>query len=418
MSAARILVASFGLALFAWLIPSSIEISAWSRNALDRVALFAPLYALWIALGAAALLSALLWWGGGRTAHARDRRAGIVAPAAALWLCAVPYVPWLPERFPLLLIVAGPLRWALAAAVAVTVATRWYRRRLCPTPKAQSPRPNPRRPPLTAHRLRLAVFALSLAIFLGAGLKSLSVVGLGGDEPHYLIITHSLLVDHDIKIENNHTRGDYRAFFPGELKPDYLQRGVNGEIYSIHAPGLSVLMLPAYALAGSRGAVATVCLVAALAASAIFEAAFLLGGAWVAWATWASVCLSVPFVPHAWALYPEIVGAAASAFVVAWSLTEGSLGAGTWFLRGVALATLPWMHTKFAVLLAVLTVWLLIELRGRIRESIALVTPIGVSGVLWLVFFYVVYGTIDPQAPYGEHTAQFVRAENIPRSIL
>ena len=43
-----------------------------------------------------------------------------------------------------------------------------------------------------------------------------------GDEPHYLIITQSLLKDHDLRIENNHRNGDYRAYYAGELpKPDY-----------------------------------------------------------------------------------------------------------------------------------------------------------------------------------------------------
>lgn len=44
--------------------------------------------------------------------------------------------------------------------------------------------------------------------------------------------------DGDLKIENNHLRGDYREYFFGPLKPHYLARGVNGEIYSVHAPGL------------------------------------------------------------------------------------------------------------------------------------------------------------------------------------
>lgn len=419
MSAARILVASFGLAVFLWLIPSSIEITAWSRSSLDRVALLAPLFTLWIALAAGAALAAALWWGGSRTAAARARKASVVAPAAALWLTAVPYAPLLADRFPLLLLLAAPLKWVLAAAVVVTIAARWIR--TPHPPQAQRVRA------ATGSNPRAWVFVISLALFLACGLKSLSTIGLGGDEPHYLIITHSLLVDHDIKIENNHARGDYHAFFAGDLKPDYLQRGVNGEIYSIHAPGLAALMLPGYAIAGSRGAVATISLIAAIAATAIFEAAFLLGGVLVGAATWASVCLSVPFLPHAWALYPEMAGAAAAALVVLWTLEDREAvksaggqrtAAGTWFCRGLVLAALPWMHTKFAVLLVILTLWLLVELRGRIRESCALLVPIGVSGLAWLAFFYVVYGTIDPQAPYGQHTAQFVRAENIPRSLL
>jgi hypothetical protein len=74
-----------------------------------------------------------------------------------------------------------------------------------------------------------------------------------GDEPHYLVIAQSLLRDHDLQIENNHTRGDYHEFFALPLKPDYLLRGVNGQIYSIHAPGLPVLVAPVFALFGYRG---------------------------------------------------------------------------------------------------------------------------------------------------------------------
>ena len=54
-----------------------------------------------------------------------------------------------------------------------------------------------------------------------------------GDEPHYLIITQSLLRDGDIRIENNHQRGDYRAYFAGELPPHSVRLGRNGQMYSI-----------------------------------------------------------------------------------------------------------------------------------------------------------------------------------------
>jgi hypothetical protein len=55
-------------------------------------------------------------------------------------------------------------------------------------------------------------------------------------EPHYLIITQSLLNDGDLKIENNHAQEDFRSYFGGRLRPDFLRRGQDGD-YSIHAPG-------------------------------------------------------------------------------------------------------------------------------------------------------------------------------------
>ena len=85
----------------------------------------------------------------------------------------------------------------------------------------------------------------------------------GGDEPHYLVITQSLLRDGDLKIENNHQRGDYREYFAGDLAPHSVRRGRNGEIYSIHAPGVPALIAPAFAIAGYHGAVVFLILLSA-----------------------------------------------------------------------------------------------------------------------------------------------------------
>ena len=71
-----------------------------------------------------------------------------------------------------------------------------------------------------------------------------------GDEPHYLVITQSLLRDGDVRIENNHQQEHYPEYYDSALKPDFMQRGTDGEIYSIHAPGVSALVLPGFALAG------------------------------------------------------------------------------------------------------------------------------------------------------------------------
>ena len=65
------------------------------------------------------------------------------------------------------------------------------------------------------------------------------------------MITQSLLRDHDIKIENNHVRGDYQAYLDRSIKPDFLKRSTDGQIYSIHAPGLSLIVAPGFALSAT-----------------------------------------------------------------------------------------------------------------------------------------------------------------------
>jgi hypothetical protein len=403
---ASVIAFSFvGAAVAVWLLPASIEIVTWNDAGPGRVALLAPLIRLWLPFGGAVAATAAALFARPHSSGQWSARARLVAPLSILWLWALPYAPWVPDRVPVLLVLAGPIRGLVAAIAVAGVLTAWVR----------SKGGRFSRPPLPGRR---GVFAVSLGVYILLGLRSLATVRLEGDEPHYLVITHSLLVDRDLKIDNNHERRDYVEFIDGELRPDYLRRGKNGAIYSVHAPGLPVLLLPGYALAGPRGAVLVMCLLAAFGALAVFDVAMLLGGPAIALLTWASVSLTVPFLPHAWMLYPEIVCAVVVAWAVLWLAAPLPTRPWPWIARGAILAALPWLHTKFVVFLPVLVAVLVVRFRARRQDTAALLAPIVLSTAGWLVFFYVLYGTIDPQAPYANYSNQYVRFENIPRSLL
>jgi hypothetical protein len=394
---ARLILVSLGVALAVWLIPASIHIVDWSADGPVRVALLAPLWQLWTALAVAALLTGIIHAAVGAPGSAD----AWIAPLGLMWLWVIPYLPWLPDRAPALLVFAGPLRWAVVAmAAGGSLATFG--------PAAPPPRLPGRR----------TAFALSLAIYLCFGLRSAAAVGPGADEPHYLVITQSLLRDHDLAIENNHLRGDYREYFGGDLRPDFLQRGLNEVIYSIHAPGLPALLVPAYAIAGYPGAVVMLCLFGALAALAIFDLAALLTGPATAWIAWAATCLTVPFVPHSWLIFPEMPGALLVAWGALWLYAPLPSRARTWIWRGAALAVLPWLHTKFVILLAAMVGALLLRLWRAPRAAAALVAPAMVSVALWFWSFHVLYGAFDPQIPYGDFPKLYVLASNIPRGVL
>ncbi len=397
---ARLLFVFAGVAVAVWLLPASIHIVDWPASGPARVALFAPLWTLWIALAIAVLaavaiaLSPFVRW-----------LTPYIGPFALLWLWTVPYLPWLPDRMPVLLALAGPLRWgvtALAVCGSLIVAIR-------------SSEGHWRSIPLPGRRM---LFAVSLALYLGFGLWSAGEVGPGADEPHYLIITQSLLRDHDLAIENNHARGDYREYFGGELRPDFLQRGLHDVIYSIHAPGLPALLVPAYAVAGYHGAVVLLCVFAALAALAVFDLAQLLAGRAMAWITWSAVCLTVPFIPHSWLIFPEVPGALAMAWAVLWLYAPRPARMQTWVWRGLAIGILPWLHTKFVILLAAMAGLLFLRLWRQPKMVAAFIAPIAVSVVLWLGSFYWMYGVLDPQIPYGDFPKLFVLFANIPRGVL
>ena len=108
--------------------------------------------------------------------------------------------------------------------------------------------------------------------FAGSGLFP------GGDEPHYLVLAQSLWRDHDFKIENNHARGDTLEYYRLPLPPHYLERGRDGEIYSIHPVGLALVAAPIYAAGGYYGVVAFLVCCAAGAAAGLWLAALRLTG--------------------------------------------------------------------------------------------------------------------------------------------
>ncbi len=394
------------IAFAVWLVPASIHVVEWSGSRAERVA-YLPSFAILAGLVLAALAGAVgvLLAARRRSADGIARVVSSAGPVWLLWLWAVPFLPWLPDRLPLLLVLSGPVRWCIAAAaVAVSLGL--------------DQRMGARGRSLAAQAGRRTVFGASLAVYILLGLLSARTIGPGGDEPHYLIITQSLLNDGDLRIENNHTREDFRSYFGGRLRPDFLRRGQDGEIYSIHAPGLSVLLMPAFALAGYPGAVVFLCLIAALTALAIFDLARALAGPRAAWMTWAAVCLTVPFVPHGWLIFPEMPGALIVAWAVLWLHQESPARISAWIWRGLALSSLVWLHTKFVVFLAVFCAAFLLKLRDRWRPLAALYGPIALSSAAWLLFFYAFYGEFNPEAPYGDYTRLYVLARNIPRGLL
>ncbi|RPJ78302.1 MAG: hypothetical protein EHM13_14830, partial [Acidobacteria bacterium] len=166
-----------------------------------------------------------------------------------LFCTATAVLPWLPLPVPAgALLWAGPSAWlvfgGVAAAIAVTIAragrgaTPTAARRLIGSPRAA----------WTAAALAAVVYGVTAAY--------LSPLFPGGDEPHYLVITQSLIEDGDIRIENNHEERDYLAYFEAELAPHSLRRGRNGEMYSVHAPGLPAILVPAFAAGGYPAVVA------------------------------------------------------------------------------------------------------------------------------------------------------------------
>jgi hypothetical protein len=381
-------------------------------NDVTRVAMLPPwwLLATFIAvLGAAGVAAA-------RAGHDPD----VVLPLCALALLAVPYLPWLPDRLPVLRAGAGPARH-LSWLVVCWLIGGGVGSRLQNVPRGVQEEPHqtlalgakaPTRSEKTANDSRHlpSLIFLASAIVFGAAAWRLTGTPLfpGGDEPHYLVITQSLLHDGDLRIEDNHQREEYRAYFNRPLKPDYLTRGADGEIYSIHPVGLPVLAIPAFAVGGYRGVVAMLVLMAALAAALMWGwARDITGSVPAATFAWAASALTAPFLFNSFTVYPEIPGALAVMVAIAWR--PESTSTRVMLIRGAAIGALPWLSTKYAPMAAAVAIVALVRVRWHVRAMAALFAPLAIALAAWFVFFFWIWGTASPSAPYGSSEPMTLR---------
>ncbi len=372
-----------------------------------------------VALGGVGLLAvvALLRLAGRSEAHALD----IVRPAAAGGLLVLPFLPWLADLLPALVLLSGPgawLWWGLIAGQACVAAA--LAARATPTPPTADLPPS-----AAAAQRRRWTTGILLASALASGMLADRFIRTplfpGGDEPHYLVIAQSLWRDGDLRIENNHHRRDYDEYFHRDLAPHYLTRGVDREIYSIHPIGMPVLMTPVYAAGGYELVVAAFVLLGAIALTIGWRLAWAVtGSAGASTFGWAVLAFGVPWVFNTFAVYPEIPAAAAT--LAAFSLTAGwrpghtpsrpaHLHVARFVGAGLALGALPWFSTKYAVMAGALGLVVLARLwlpvpspdlrRAALARTFALGLPCAVSLAGWFTFFRTIWGTWSPAAPYG-----------------
>src|SRR5437762_10489245 len=84
---------------------------------------------------------------------------------------------------------------------------------------------------------------------------------IDGDEPFYLLVTESLVHDHDLDLRNQYATLEKSATGRTDLIPQPGDPvGRHGEQYSRHEPFLPLLLIPGYAIAKLAGALATIAL--------------------------------------------------------------------------------------------------------------------------------------------------------------
>ena len=304
------------------------------------------------------------------------------ARALCLLLALAPILPAATGYFPGLLLFQGPILLLLASlALGAIVAER------ASFSKRQ----------LEALARPSVLLLAGFAAFAGIGSFIPGPAGPQGDEPHYLTMTQSLLSDLDLDLTDEFRNREYASFFPGELRAHASPGSPAGALYSIHAPGLPVLLLPGYALLGYPGAKLTMSALAALAAAiAALAVRRFTESAGLAVAAWLVLVLTPPLPFFAVAIYPEVPAALATALFL-WRTSGAKVP--DWTIAAAASA-LPWIHPKFLPLSLVGVAVVVIPASDWARRARAVI-PLVASLAALLVFYDATYGAASLSAAYG-----------------
>lgn len=258
-------------------------------------------------------------------------------------------------------------------------------------------------------------YKLGVYLFLVCSIMAVSPLSpspyFTGDEPHYLIITQSLVRDHDLDVANNYLEGQYGLISGQRLGIHAWQgKGPDRHYYSIHMPLLSAILAPFYVL-GERF-------------PSLFSFTIRLGmlliGVWSIMgfhqlvrsitpygkdATLATLTFSmtVPILFYAYHLYPEIVvlGILTRAFCV-WTFPRKHP---LWILfYGFMVGLFPLWGTKYlAVLLAwiPLSVYRAVRERGNRRHLIYFTCFNAIGFMLFAIYLWMCYGHLNPMGIYS-----------------
>lgn len=281
--------------------------------------------------------------------------------------------------------------------------------------------------------LKKKLIILFLAAFLIYHLCALSYVSKGlaysGDEPYYLMTTHSLYQDGDINLAKNYTDFDHFHFYPKELYPNlrlraYARFGKKGTdyVWPISQPGVSVLILPYYWLSQQfQGRTLIYILKISLSIWAVLlglQIYLFAREFWkkdkVALLLWFLYSFTAPILFYAIHLYPEVPIALFSLYIFRKVRSTKRLSLVHFFFLGFLLALFPWFGLKYNMifwpLILVSVYFLLKNHMARWKIFAFLAFPVA-SVVLFAFYTKELYGTFYPMAIYeGVLTAERMQA--------
>jgi hypothetical protein len=264
----------------------------------------------------------------------------------------------------------------------------------------------------TRHRVVVAAMAsltVVAALSLCLGVRWHMPQSYAGDEPHYLVVTNSLITDGDFDVKNDYLDERYMKYYPFQIDPHVntnIFKADSPHWYSEHGAGLPVLLLPAVVAGHERGGVDEMVVIAVgVLVLAFFWVRRFVPDPWLAGIAVGSLGLSPFFLGVEGRIFPDLLLA---------GLLLGSLlileqrEPRDWQLGmlSVLVGVSPWIHSKYLLALGTVLAIVVVQVarstegRERVRRILLLAGPASASVVAYELVTKARYGTWIP-TPFG-----------------
>ncbi|MXX63146.1 MAG: hypothetical protein F4112_09770 [Holophagales bacterium] len=229
-----------------------------------------------------------------------------------------------------------------------------------------------------------------------------------GDEPWFLLTTHSIAYDFDLDVANNYRNQDSLAFMPRAIEPQPGDPETDdGTIRSRHGAVLQAVMAPAYRLGGRAGAMVVLAALAALGAWLLLDLTAFSQDARARLAAYAIFSFAAPFLIYSQQIWAEVAAVVLAVAAFRWidRLTGGKESPTTetegaewrmWALLALSLALLPAIKLRLALISVALALILVLRLApARRRRGLLVLAAVGVPSALLVLWSNrAVFGTV------------------------
>jgi hypothetical protein len=237
-----------------------------------------------------------------------------------------------------------------------------------------------------------------------------------GDEPSYLLVSHSIIYDRDLDLKNNFDNKDYLKFYFKELVPQGTDIKRGDKIFSYHPVLLSVILAPFYFIAGRFGVVLLINAAGAAATAVLFLLlSSMLQDKKAALAAAALTGLTMPAVSFANNISTEfiIAGLIMLSYYLIKYKREKTI------VISLIMASMVWIHIRSLPVYAALCLLFAVYSRKKIPEILKFCAIQALSVMLFLAFNRLVLGSFLPSyAGNGGSNLQRFNPANMAAGML